>query len=220
MSTDDPADDSEGTDEPDADPQEGGNVRERLEEEADRAVTGFDEGIVDMLSWVLETETRARIYVYLRQNPDNTSDEIAEGTGLYPSTVREALAELHDEGKVTRGKRENDGAGNNPYEYAAMAPSELVGNVVDDVQEELNTVFNLDEILGSDDDHPTVDSEPVTITVEDDPGVGEASDGEGDADGADEWGAAEEAADADEPSSDSADEPVGDADDAGDGNDE
>jgi len=220
MSTDDPADDSEGTDEPDADPQEGGNVRERLEEEADRAVTGFDEGIVDMLSWVLETETRARIYVYLRQNPDNTSDEIAEGTGLYPSTVREALAELHDEGKVTRGKRENDGAGNNPYEYAAMAPSELVGNVVDDVQEELNTVFNLDEILGSDDDHPTVDSEPVTITVEDDSGVGDGSDGEGDADGADEWGAAEEAADADEPSSDSADEPVGDADDAGDGNDE
>ncbi|ELZ25100.1 TrmB family transcriptional regulator [Halosimplex carlsbadense 2-9-1] len=193
MSTDDPADDSEGTDEPDADAQEGGNVRERLEEEADRAVTGFDEGIVDMLSWVLETETRARIYVYLRQNPDSTSDEIAEGTGLYPSTVREALAELHEEGKVTRGKRENDGAGNNPYEYAAMAPSELVGNVVDDVQEELNTVFNLDEILGSDDEHPTVDSEPVTITVEDDPEGGEESDdGDADADAADDGDAADE----------------------------
>ncbi|QLH84160.1 winged helix-turn-helix domain-containing protein [Halosimplex pelagicum] len=218
MSTDDPTDDGEGTDEPDADPQEGGNVRERLEQEADKAVTGFDEGIVDMLSWVLETETRARIYVYLRQNPDSTSDEIAEGTGLYPSTVREALAELHDEGKVTRGKRENDGAGNNPYEYAAMAPSELVGNVVDDVQEELNTVFNLDEILGSDDDHPTVDSEPVTITVEDDP----AADGDRDAedgDAADEWGTAEDD-DADEPSTDDADAddadgPGGDADDDG-----
>ncbi|QPV62451.1 winged helix-turn-helix transcriptional regulator [Halosimplex litoreum] len=209
MSTDDPADDSEGTDEPDADAQEGGNVRERLEEEADRAVTGFDEGIVDMLSWVLETETRARIYVYLRQNADSTSDEIAEGTGLYPSTVREALAELHDEGKVTRGKRENDGAGNNPYEYAAMAPSELVGNVVDDVQEELNTVFNLDEILGSDDEHPTVDSEPVTITVEDDPETDEGSDADGDGaagdgdavdDGAtDEWGTADGVDDADDP---------------------
>jgi len=173
MSTDDPADDSEGTEQPDGDLSdddlpEGGNVRERLEQEADRAVTGFDEGIVDMLSWVLETETRARIYVFLRQNPDSTSDEIASGTGLYPSTVREALAELHEEGKVTRQKRENDGAGNNPYEYSAMAPSDLVGNVVDDVQAELNTVFNLDEILGSDDDYPTVDSEPVTITVEDD----------------------------------------------------
>ncbi|WP_436906523.1 winged helix-turn-helix transcriptional regulator [Halosimplex marinum] len=208
MSTDDPTDDSEGTDESDADPQDGGNVRERLEQEADRAVTGFDEGIVDMLSWVLETETRARIYVFLRQNPDSTSDEIAEGTGLYPSTVREALAELHEEGKVSRGKRENDGAGNNPYEYAAMAPSELVGNVVDDVQEELNTVFNLDEILGSDDDHPTVDSEPVTITVEDDP---EADDGSGDGaagdsdDGADEWGTAGESDEAGEGPTDDAD---------------
>ncbi|WP_459191322.1 winged helix-turn-helix transcriptional regulator [Halosimplex sp. J119] len=178
MSTDDPSDDGEGTDQPDADISdgEGGNVRERLEQEADKAVTQFDEGIVDMLSWVLETETRARIYVFLRQNPDSTSDEIADGTGLYPSTVREALAELHDEGKVMRQKRENDGAGNNPYEYSAMAPSELVGNVVDDVQEELNTVFNLDTILGSDGDEPTLDSEPVTITVDD------QTDGTGDAD--------------------------------------
>ncbi|MFB6140035.1 MAG: winged helix-turn-helix transcriptional regulator [Halosimplex sp.] len=179
MSTDDPADDSEGTDEPDGEASEGdsGNVRDRLEQEADRAVTQFDEGIVDMLSWVLETETRARIYVFLRQNPDSTSDEIAEGTGLYPSTVREALAELHGEGKVDRHKRENDGAGNNPYEYGAMAPSELVGNVVDDVQAELNTVFNLDQVLGSDGDERAVDSEPVTITVED------ADDGSGEDDG-------------------------------------
>jgi len=180
MSTDDTADDEEGTDRSDlGDPDEafeegfedgeGGNVRERLEEGADKAVTGFDEGIVDLLSWVLETETRARIYVFLRQNPDSTSDEIAEGTGLYPSTVREALAELHEEGKVTRHKRESDGAGNNPYEYAAMAPSDLVGNIVDDVQAELNTVFNLDDVLGDDEDgETTVDSEPVTITVADD----------------------------------------------------
>jgi len=177
MSTDDTPDDDEGSDEAEPfddepfedDPlEEGGNVRERLEEEADKAVTGFDEGIVDLLSWVLETETRARIYVYLRQNPDSTSDEIAEGTGLYPSTVREALAELHDEGKVDRNKRESDGAGNNPYEYAAMAPSELVGNIVDDVQSELNTVFNLDDVLGAEDGDDGLDSEPVTITVEDD----------------------------------------------------
>jgi predicted transcriptional regulator len=202
MSTDDPADDSEGTEQPDGDLSDdnfadGGNVRERLEQGADRAVTGFDEGVVDMLSWVLETETRARIYVFLRQHPDSTSEEIASGTGLYPSTVREALAELHEEGKVTRQKRENDGAGNNPYEYSAMAPSDLVGNVVDDVQAELNTVFNLDEILGSDDDHPTVDSEPVTITVEDD-----SEDEPGD-----DWGDADStAADEDDTTADDGDE--------------
>jgi len=141
------------------------DVRERLEQEADRAVESFDDGIVDLLSWVLDTETRARIYVHLRQEPHSTSEEIADGTGLYPSTVREAIAALHDEGKVTRQKRENSGAGNNPYEYAAIAPSELAGDVVDDVQSELNTVFNLDRYLG-DHDGPTEDeSAPITISV-------------------------------------------------------
>jgi len=152
------------------------SVRERLEEEADRAVEKFDESIVDLLSWILDTETRARIYVFLRQNPHSTSDEISDGTGLYPSTVREALAELHEEGKVTRRKRESGGAGNNPYEYTAMAPSELVSGVVGDVQSELNTVFNLDRHLGNEDDDVEdggQPAEPVTITVDDEPAGGD-----------------------------------------------
>lgn len=139
------------------------SVRDRLEEGAEEAVGEFDERIVDLLSWVLDTETRARIYVFLRENPGSTSEEIAKGTGLYPSTVREALAALHEEGKVDRSKREASGAGNNPYEYTAMAPSELVGNIVEDVQAELNTVFNLDRHLGDEDS----ESAPVTITVSD-----------------------------------------------------
>jgi predicted transcriptional regulator len=203
MSTEDPTDDGEGTDSPDDGP-DGGDVRDRLEEEADRAVEQFDEGIVDMLSWVLETETRARIYVYLRENPESTSDEIADGTGLYPSTVREALAELHDEGEVSRHKRESDGAGNNPYEYAAMAPSELVGNIVDDIQNQLNTVFNLDDALDVDaPPTPTTNEDPVTITVED------ASDADGDEDEPDDDEAddvADAGADADDEESDADDE--------------
>ncbi len=140
-------------------------ARERLGAEADRAVEGFDENVVDLLAWLLDTETRARIYVYLRQHPGSTSEEVADGTGLYPSTVREALAELHEEEKVTRGKRESAGAGNNPYEYEAIAPSDLVNGVVDQVQRQLNTVFNLDRRLGGAD--AADDESPVTITVED-----------------------------------------------------
>jgi len=159
MSADDPGDDDVPLDDAE-------DVRNRLEQEADRAVEQFDEGIVEMLAWVLDTETRARIYVSLRQHPGSTSDEIADATGLYPSTVREALAALHEEGKVTREKRESDGAGNNPYEYSAIAPSELVNAVVGDVQAELNAVFNLDDHLG--DIEPDDDAEePVTISVED-----------------------------------------------------
>ena len=160
MSTDDAPDD--GTSKP-VD-SEKGSVRDGLHGEAEGATTGFDEGIVDLLSWVLDTETRARIYVYLRQRPGSTSEEIAEGTGLYPSTVREALAELHAEEKVQRRKREASGAGNNPHEYTTMAPSELVGSIVGEVQDELNTVFNLDSHLGV---RPTDGREPVRITVDD-----------------------------------------------------
>ncbi|WP_018259217.1 winged helix-turn-helix domain-containing protein [Halomicrobium katesii] len=196
MTTDDTSDDREdagddfgedpfGDDPFDEELDDDVDVRERLEEEADRAVESFDEGIVDLLSWVLDTETRARIYVHLRQRPDSTSDEIAEGTGLYPSTVREALAELHEEGKVARQKRESDGAGNNPYEYAAMAPSDLVTDVVDEVQSELNTVFNLDNYLGGRDrDTEDTETDPVTISVSDeadDEADDEATDSDDDA---------------------------------------
>lgn len=173
MSTDDQPDGSdELSDFEEGSAQDGTDVavRERLEE-AGRARAQFDDRIVDLMSWVLDTETRARIYVYLRQNAGSTSEEIAEGTGLYPSTVREALAALHEEGTVERGKRESKGAGNNPYEYTAIAPSDLVANVVEEVQAELNAVFNLDRHIGVDGGRGGSGGEarsPVTITVEDD----------------------------------------------------
>jgi len=174
MSTDETPDDDPGeSDETDGEVAEDdlgeSDVRERIEQEADRAVEQFDEGIVDLLAWVLDTETRARIYVHLRQRPHSTSEEIAEGTGLYPSTVREALAELHEEGTVLRQKRQNDGAGNNPTSTPQSRRAKLVGDVVDDVQQELNTVFNLDRYLDADVDHGDdgSGSDPVTINVED-----------------------------------------------------
>ena len=179
------AGDEDGAGDENEDEESGG----RISESADRAVEGFDEGVIDLLSWVLDTETRARIYVHLRSAPDATSKEIAEGTGLYPSTVREALAELHGDGVVTRQKRESEGAGNNPYEYAAIAPSDLVSNVVDQIQGELNAVFRLDDRLGgesesegegesesesegdADDAGEATGEDPVTITVEDGDGT-------------------------------------------------
>ncbi len=133
------------------------------------AAEEVDGRIVDLLSWILDTETRAKIYVHLLDNPGSTSEEVATGTGLYPSTVREALAELHEEDRVTREKRASEGAGNNPYEYTAIQPSELVGGVVDQVQQELNTIFTLDRVLDRGAEvEPTLDAdaEPVTITVD------------------------------------------------------
>lgn len=162
--TDEQSGTTEGDDEPDGGPREGlRSAAERVGETATTAADGFDERLVDLLAWVLDTETRARIYAYLRQTPSSTSDEVADGTDLYPSTVREALAELHDDGFVTRGKRTATGAGNNPYEYEAIPPAELVDGVVDEVQSGLNAVLNLDQRLGRGDGDSVVG--PVRITV-------------------------------------------------------
>ncbi|SIR82273.1 helix-turn-helix domain-containing protein [Natronorubrum thiooxidans] len=147
------------------------------------AVEEVDQRIVDLLSWILDTETRAKIYVHLLAHPGSTSEEVAKGTGLYPSTVREALAELHDEDRVTREKRASEGAGNNPYEYTAIQPSELVGGVVDQVQRELNTIFTLDRHAESTPDLED-GTEPITITVNEtspiDPDAGDDDDPETD----------------------------------------
>lgn len=165
MSADDAPDEAtERTDSGDeTSSDEGRTARERIEESADRAVEELDQSVIDLLAWLLDTETRARIYVYLRKRSESTSEEVADGTGLYPSTVREALAELHGEEIVSRKKRESAGAGNNPYEYEAIAPSELVRGAVGQVQQQLNTVFNLDQRL--DDESRDAESGPVTITV-------------------------------------------------------
>ena len=144
------------------------SARERLERGAGTAVTEFDDGVVDLLAWLLDTETRARIYVYLRDRSDATSEEVAEGTGLYPSTVREALAAMHEDGVVTRRKRASEGAGNNPYEYRAIPPSDLVRDAAGRVQSGLNAVFTLDERLGGDATAGDTDAEPVRISVETD----------------------------------------------------
>lgn len=162
----------EGTaDDGDGNGGEESGTKSRIEVEAERAVEGFDQGIVDLLAWLLDTETRARIYIFLRTAPGSTSDEIAAGTGLYPSTVRESLAALHEEEIVMREKRESTGAGNNPYEYTAIAPSALVGDVVMQIQNQLNTVCNLDRHLRGE---PEAEETPIHIEIRDE------EDGDGD----------------------------------------
>jgi len=133
---------------------------ERLGAGPDRARSEFDDRVVELLSWLLDTETRARIYVHLREHPWSTSEEVADGTGLYPSTVREAVAAMTEEEAVRRRKRQSEGAGNNPYEYTAIPPSDLVRDAVGDLQTELNALCSLDRADGP----PAADR--VTIEVE------------------------------------------------------
>lgn len=112
-------------------------IRARLEQLVDRARAGFDEGVVDVLSWLLDTETRTRVYVYLRQNDWNTSEDVAEGIGLHPASVRNTLDELVEQNAVERREHNDGGA---EYEYDAVPPSDLLGVAVDPVRDSLESL--------------------------------------------------------------------------------
>ncbi|MFB6283735.1 MAG: helix-turn-helix domain-containing protein [Halobacteria archaeon] len=126
-----------------------GDAKNTLDEKVQQGVESFDKGLIDLLSGFLDTETRAKAYLYLRKRGEATSEEIAEDTGLYPSTVRETLSDLYQEGVVERRKKQTGGAGNNPYIYTAVPPSDLAKRFSDRVEDRLNTLFNLDSYLGS-----------------------------------------------------------------------
>lgn len=107
----------------------------------------FDEALVNLMKFFLDTETKAKIYLYLRKKGKSTSRQIARGANLYPSSVREALTEMTKGGVVTREKLEIKGAGKNPYVYEAIPPKELAKLKVKGMEQRLNDLFNLDKHL-------------------------------------------------------------------------
>jgi predicted transcriptional regulator len=107
----------------------------------------FDEALVGLVKFFLDTETKSKIYLFLRKNGRSTSPEIAKGANLHPSSVREALKEMSQGGILKREKLEVEGAGKRPYVYEAISPVELVRKKAGGIEEILNRVSNLDEGL-------------------------------------------------------------------------
>lgn len=126
----------------------------------------FDEALVNLMKFFLDTETKAKIYLYLRKKGKSTSQQIARGANLYPTSVREALAEMTKNGIVTREKLEVKGAGKNPYVYEAISPKKLAKLKVKGIERRLNDLFNLDRYLqgeGRELSHPKL---PFKIKIE------------------------------------------------------
>lgn len=126
----------------------------------------FDEALVNLMKFFLDTETKAKIYLYLRKRGTSTSQEIARGANLYPSSVREALVEMTKSGVVTREKLEVEGAGKNPYVYEAISPRELARLRIKSMEQRLNDLFNLDRHLrgeGRELSHPRL---PFKVKIE------------------------------------------------------
>jgi len=109
-----------------------------------KTLENIDKSLIDNLSNLLASEVKAKIYIYLRKYEKGTVDEIAHGTGIYPSTAREAILEMYKNGIVIRKKSDKEGLGKKPYIYSAVSPSELVRKLSRNIQKRLNEVITMD----------------------------------------------------------------------------
>jgi len=107
----------------------------------------LDEALLSVLRFFLDSEAKSKIYLYLRKKGPSTSQEIAKGANLYPSSTRETLARMTKSGVVTRSKLETGSAGKNPYVYEAIPPAELMKKKIAGIEAKLNELLNLDSYL-------------------------------------------------------------------------
>ncbi|MFQ5887838.1 MAG: helix-turn-helix domain-containing protein [Candidatus Hydrothermarchaeales archaeon] len=110
----------------------------------------FDAAVINLLKFFLDTESKAKIYLFLRKHGKSTSREIAKRANLYPSSVREALIEMTKAGITTREKLKTEGAGKNPYVYEAISTTELTKRKIDRIEQRLNKLISLDTYLKGD----------------------------------------------------------------------
>jgi predicted DNA-binding transcriptional regulator len=127
-------------------------------------IENVDRKLIENLANLMSSEVRAKIYIYLRKYDKSTVDDIADGTGIYPSTVRESILEMYNTGYVSREKMDKEGLGKKPYLYTAAAPSEIVRKISKSIQEKLNDLIMVDRKLES--GKEGVSSNPVKIVVD------------------------------------------------------
>lgn len=116
-------------------------------ENIDSSVDKLASSLEDIVSEIFKSRTKARIYLYLITKGEQTSEQVAGGTGLYPSTVRDALADMHAHGFLQRTKVEKEGAGKHPYLYRAISPSKLVEAYARTMESRLTALLNVKHLL-------------------------------------------------------------------------
>jgi predicted DNA-binding transcriptional regulator len=119
-----------------------------------------DKGVEKAIHDILESRARSRIYLYLLRKKGAKSEQIIKGTQLHPSTVRETLSEMYDNGLIYRKKIKNDSIGKNPYMYYPISPVKLLKQYASEIEYRLNKLASL---AGASDGVANV--RPVRITI-------------------------------------------------------
>ncbi len=119
-------------------------------ENFDSSVDKITKNLEEVVTEIFKSRTKARIYLHLVTKGKLTSEEVAKGTGLYPSTVRDALADMHGRGFLSRTKVEKEGAGKHPYIYEAIPPSSLVEAYARTLESRLTALLNVKRIMKKD----------------------------------------------------------------------
>ena len=92
---------------------------------------------------ILKSHARSRIYIFLLKKGKARTEQIIKGSKLHPSTVRETLSKMYDQGLINRKKIRNDSIGKNPYVYYAIPPVKLLKRYTDEIEKKLNKIANL-----------------------------------------------------------------------------
>lgn len=100
----------------------------------------IDKGLLEMLKFFLDTESKVKIYLYLLNAGGSTADSVAEGTSIYPSTCKEALASMEQTKVIEKVEGEKD-------KYIAVSPSKLVERKMEQLEKQLNDFIKLEQVL-------------------------------------------------------------------------
>jgi len=92
---------------------------------------------------IIKSKAQSRIYLFLLRKNHSRTQDIIKGTRLHPSTVREALVQMHQKHLIRREKIQNDSIGKNPYIYSPLPPVLLIKKYIEDMEHRLNTLVHL-----------------------------------------------------------------------------
>ena len=102
-----------------------------------------EKGLEQTLQDIFKSRARSKIYSYLLRKKHAKTEQIIKGTKLHPSTVRETLAQMHEDKQIIRKKEKNDNIGKNPFIYYPIPPENLLKIYAREIEEKLNQIAAL-----------------------------------------------------------------------------